>query len=126
MLTKFYDRNDTLANNFFEPFYLFSDLAWPRHSSQARTRTFYDVASDESGLTLTVDLPGVKKDDLKIEALDRTVTIKSKRGDEESTASYRISKDYDIDSADATLENGVLSLRFSKAKTSNSRVIQIK
>lgn len=126
MLTKFYDRNNTLANSFFEPFYLFSDLAWSQHSSQSRTRAFYNVDSDESGLTLTVDLPGVKKDDLKIEALDKTITVKSKRGDEESTTSYRISKDYDIDSADAKLENGVLSLRFNKAKTSNSRVIQIK
>jgi len=126
MLTKYYDRNDSLARNFFDPFYLLSDLTWPTVSNQTRAKTFYDVSSDDDGLTLTVDLPGVKKEDLNVETLDRTITIKSKRGSEDSSLSCRISKDYDIDSADASLDHGVLTLRFTKSKSTSSKTIQVK
>lgn len=126
MLTKYYDRNNTIESNLFDPFYLFSDFAWPGHRSHTSTKTRYDVTTDEDGLTLTVDLPGVKKEDVKIESADKLVTIKSKRGTEVSSMSYRISKDYDIDSADANLEHGVLTLKFCKTKTSNVKTIHVK
>lgn len=126
MLTKYYDRNDLLALSFFDPFYLLSELTWLRSNKQTRPRPNYDTAVDDSGMTLTIDLPGVKKEDVKIETFNKSMTIKTKRAAEESSMSYRISKEYDLHTAAASLENGVLTLKFSKSKSNDARTIEVK
>lgn len=126
MLTKYYaDRLDS-NYNLFDPFYLLSDLAWPRGGTTARSRVNYDVSADDSGLTLSVDLPGVKKDDLHVEAIDRTLSIKAKRGEQDISLTYRLSKDYNVDKPDAALEDGVLTLKFDRSKDSSVKSIKVR
>lgn len=123
MLSKYYtDRNDYLQS--FDPFYFLSDFGWSR--AQSKRSISYDVTSDDKSLTLTVDLPGVKKEDLRVEATGQTLTVKAKRGVEDISATYRISKDYDTATPDALLENGVLNLTFRKSKESSVKIIEIK
>lgn len=125
MLAKYYlDRFD--AHNLFDPFYSFSDLTWPQTFGMSKRRINYDVVSDDNGLMLTVDLPGVKKEDLQVEATGQTVTVKAKRGDEDYTTTYKISKIYDSSQVDARLDNGVLTLKFGKAKSDDTRQIVVK
>lgn len=125
MLAKYYlDKLD--SRNLFDPFYSFTDLTWPRTSDLTRRKISYDVVADSDSLILTVDLPGVKKEDLKVEAVGQTVTVNAKRDEEDYTTSYKISKDYDPLQADALLENGVLTLKFKKSKSDDRRQITVR
>jgi len=125
MLAKYYlDKFD--SRNLFDPFYAFSDFTWPQTASFARKKINYDVVSDDASLTLIIDLPGVKKEDLHVESIGQTISIKAKRGEEDCTAAYKISKDYDPAQVDALLENGVLTLKFNRAKSADTRSITVK
>jgi len=73
-----------------------------------------------------VDLPGVKKEDLHVEATGHSIVVKAKRGDEDYSTSYKIAKDYDVSQPDASLENGVLTLRFEKTKSSDTKTITVR
>jgi len=124
MLTKYFNERD---NSLFDPFYLFSDCDWQRGTARLSSRKInYSVTSDEKSLTLTVDLPGVRKEDLHVEATGQHLSIKAKRGEEDYSTSYKIGKDYDTSQPDACLENGVLTLRFEKTKSSDTKTIQVR
>lgn len=69
---------------------------------------------EDGSSCLTVDLPGVKKDDLQVEVSGKVVTIKAERKTKTSTSSYNrsftLSDKYDANSLQADLEDGVLTL----------------
>lgn len=122
MLAKYNSDKHTI----FDPFYILSDFAWPKLDSSLHSRVDYDVTTDEKSLTLTIDLPGVKKEDLRVEAEGQKVTVKAKRGDTDFTTAYRLAKEYDVSQPDAVLENGVLTLKFNKTQTSNLKLIEVR
>jgi len=123
MLAKHLDRID--FSNSFDPFYLLTDFGWPR-ALQEKINVNYIVTSDDQSLTLTVDLPGVKKSDLHVETSGQSITIKAKRGKEDFAATYKICKDYSIDQPDAHLEDGVLTLKFDRRSETKPRTITIR
>jgi HSP20 family molecular chaperone IbpA len=125
MLSKYYlDRIDPYT--LFDPFQIFSDVARPRSGSTLQSRVNYNVTTNDAGLVLKVDLPGVKKEDLKVEVSDRTLHIKGKRDQEDISIAYKISKDFSADDPDAKLEDGVLSLNFRKLSESGTKTIVVK
>jgi len=84
---------------------------FPAKSSKVTT---YDVQSDDKSLTLTVDLPGAKSADLKVEALHELVKISGKQKGKDFAYEYPLSKIYNPQSGIAKLEDGVLTLVFMK------------
>lgn len=85
------------------------------------------VTNDE--LTLSVDLPGTKKEDVDVMfESNGYVRISAKRSDlqEESTYRYSLGSEWDRDSGEATLEDGVLSLRFKKREEAKPRKLLLK
>ena len=85
----------------------------------------YRVETDDNGLTLSIDVPGVKLDDISCSVIDREVRVTGNLRGEEFKYMYKISNSYDVNEIEATLENGVLSLRFKKFD-SLSKNIKIK
>jgi len=125
MLSKYYSgRIDPYT--LFDPFQILSDVSRPRSGATLQSRVNYNVTTNDAGLVLKVDLPGVKKEDLKVEVSDRTLHIKGKRDQEDISISYKISKDFSADDPDAKLEDGVLSLNFRKLSESGSKTIVVK
>jgi HSP20 family molecular chaperone IbpA len=74
----------------------------------------YDVQTDEKGMTLSMDLPGVKPADLKVESLAELVKIYGKQKGKDFAYEYPLNKIYNPKSGVAKLEDGVLTLSFSR------------
>jgi HSP20 family protein len=101
-----------------------------------------DVFETDDEVILKATLPGVKPDDLKVTALGDTVTIQGETKSEENVegASYTyrerrfgsfrrdvaLPKEVDADQAEASFEDGVLTLRFPKPEESKAKTVTVK
>lgn len=122
MLTKYYDS----MLKPFDTFRIFDDLYGTTWNLRAGTHTSsYRVNTTDRGLELSLDLPGVKSRDLSVKVTGRTLEVSGKLRDEDFRHTYRISKDFDPDTVDATLEDGVLTLMFDRLKE-GSKTIDVK
>lgn len=94
----------------------------------AGARVYYD---DDGSVTVIMDLPGYKKEDLKLTwPDDRTLTVSaSERSDDENhycrrsqTITRRFDHDVDVDSADAKFVDGVLTVKIAAAEPAEPAV----
>lgn len=99
-----------------------------------------DVFEDENGITLKADLPGVSKESLNVRVEGDQLTIDGQVALGESArlepvyaevrvAQYRrtfaLSRDLDTGKIDATMKNGVLTLRIPKGEQAKPRRIPV-
>lgn len=138
-------RNSELARSFdrlfdesFERFFAPSQAA---QGSTMRSPAL-DVAESDTAYTVSVELPGVTKDDVKVSIDGRRVSIEAqtrkeeekKEGDrvvyrERSMASYArsftVAADIDQSASAAKLENGVLTLTLNKRAAPAARKLTV-
>jgi HSP20 family molecular chaperone IbpA len=108
----------------FDPYRILEDLYRP--SGRFEQASSFRTETDANGASISVDLPGVKSKDVSLTVTGRIVKISGKLRNEEFERTYRLSRDYDPDSADASLEDGVLTIKFRKSSTSETKSIEIK
>lgn len=99
-----------------------------------------DVFEDENGITLKADLPGVSKESLSVHVEGDQLTLEGRVALGESArlepvyaevrvAQYRrtfaLSRDLDTTKIDATMKNGVLTLRIPKGEQAKPRRIPV-
>lgn len=116
-------KHDLLLRDFdslFKPFYLETNSPWKEKDNKYR---------------LSVDLPGLKKENISLEIEDDFILISGKREFEnESGSTYKeykfsasIPNDLNTESVEANYENGVLVLVAEKTVNSkNKKVITLK
>ena len=100
-----------------------------------------DVYEDETGITLTADLPGVSKERLGVKVngdnllIEGDVAVPASQEMEMLYAeilassyrrSFTLSRELDASKIDANLKDGVLKLRIPKAEEAKPRRIEIK
>ena len=101
-----------------------------------------DVSEDESNVIVKADLPGLKKEEIKISLEDNILTIRGERKAEEEKKDrnyHRIERSYgtfersmDLDVAvdeskiKATYQDGVLEIVLPRKEKTHSRQIEIK
>ncbi|HEX9775288.1 MAG TPA: Hsp20/alpha crystallin family protein [Actinomycetota bacterium] len=100
-----------------------------------------DVAEAEDGFTLTLDLPGLRSEDVDVN-LDRNVlTVTGERSfeeEKEGTSYHRVERSYgkfqrsltlprdvEADGIEAAFDNGVLTISIPKAATAKPRKIEV-
>src|SRR3954464_12420485 len=87
----------------------------------------YEFNEDSKFYSLSVDLPGLKKEDIAIDLVERKLNIsgKRKRGSEELKFSrnFVIPEFVDADKIEATYEDGVLQLKLAKLEAAQPRKI---
>jgi len=90
-------------------------------------RTF-DIGQDDKAWTVTLDLPGVAREDLSINIEGAIVRIETKaEAKRQFKAAYELPQDIDAANTAAKLENGVLTLTLAKqVPVSNVRTIEVK
>ncbi|HSV61551.1 MAG TPA: Hsp20/alpha crystallin family protein [Variovorax sp.] len=73
------------------------------------------VEQDDKSWTLSLDVPGLSREDLTISIEDAVVRIESKADAKRQVkASYSLPLEIDVAASEAKLENGVLTLKLGK------------
>ena len=101
-----------------------------------------DVQTDKDEYVLRANVPGLKPEDLHVEVVDNTVTIRGEIKEESKTEqdnfllqerrygqfsrSVTLPTPLDPGKAEATIENGVLVLRLPKAEEARPKMITVK
>lgn len=117
---------------------------WQRvnYSFNGGRRVPLDVRADEEAYVITAELPGMTRDEIKIDILDDVVTLRGEAAAEQDGQSValwreipelskfsrrlRLPDPVDAEGAEATLENGLLTLRIPKAEAARAKAIEIK
>ena len=88
----------------------------------------FNVEQDDKAWTVTLDVPGVAREELSIDIEGSIVRIETKaEAKRPFKAAYELPQEIDVDATGAKLENGVLTLTLAKkAPVSNARNIEIK
>jgi HSP20 family protein len=92
-----------------------------------------DIHEDKDNYMARFEMPGVKKEDVKIELNDRLLTVsaekKEKTGDEESSFSYSrsisVPDSVKADAITAKLEDGILTVTLPKSEERKPRNIEL-
>jgi HSP20 family protein len=114
----------------------------------AMEHNFYphiDISDDDKNIYVEAEIPGVKKEDMKITLQDNILTINGEKKQEKEeknkknffrservygsfTRSFTLPEDINPDSVDAKFERGLLKIAISKAepKKVNEKFIEIK
>jgi HSP20 family molecular chaperone IbpA len=86
------------------------------------------VTRDDKAWTITLDLPGVARDQLTVDIDGAVVRIATAEGAKRQfKAAYELPEAIDADATEAKLENGVLTLVLGKKQpVSTARTIEVK
>jgi HSP20 family protein len=92
------------------------------------TSTGVNVQQDDKTWTVTLDLPGVAREDLAINIEGAVARIETKaEAKRPFKAAYELPQDIDAEATTAKLENGVLTLSLAKKQlASNVRTVEVK
>jgi HSP20 family protein len=115
----------------FAPAFRSFDRGFERFVNEAffseATRGF-NVEQDDKAWTVSLDMPGVARDDLSVTIEGSIVRIDTKaEAKRQFKAAYELPQDIDAGASGAKLENGVLTLTLAKqVPVSNARQIEVK
>lgn len=101
-----------------------------------------DIAEDDKYLTVTAELPGIDRKDVQISVHDKVLTLKGEKQSEKKdekgnyhfverkygsfSRSVLLPSDVDSDHAEASMNNGVLTLRLPTNRGAGAKTIAIK
>ena len=88
----------------------------------------FNVEQDDKAWTVSLDVPGIAREDLSITIEGRIVRIETRtEARRQFKAAYELPQDIDAEASAARLENGVLTLTIAKkAPVSTARQIEVK
>ena len=85
-----------------------------------------DIKDNGDVYVASIELPGYKKGDIKVEANRNTLTVSAEKdGKVEYENTFSIKNDVDTTSIAATLEYGILTLTLPKKEVSKPRKIKV-
>jgi HSP20 family protein len=91
--------------------------------------TDYETQKTDEGLTLYVDLPGVKKDDVVVFADNGRLTVEAKRKttvEKKYKKSFSVSKNLDTSKLELSLSDGVLKITMPNLENKKSNIFKLK
>lgn len=89
-------------------------------------RGFQDIQEDDKSWTVTLDVPGVTRDQLNVQIESSTVRVETTpEAKRRYQAMYELPREVDPDACEAKLQDGVLTLRLAKAQSATARRIEV-
>ena len=88
----------------------------------------FDTAIDgkENTLRITAEMPGINKEDIKVNMADQYVTIHAEKGDKKYHTDIPVDVELDDTSAKATYSNGILESRIKLKQAPKAKAKEIK
>ena len=80
----------------------------------------------ENMLTVTAELPGITKNDIKLEISEGLVTIHAEKGDKKYHTAIPVDEEIDSDSAKAIYANGILELKLKSKRSPKIKPKEVK
>lgn len=80
----------------------------------------------ENSLTITAEMPGITKQDVKVAVEEGLVTISAEKGDKKYHTEIPFDSELDADTAKATYTNGILELKIKLKKPPKAKAKEIK
>jgi HSP20 family protein len=115
---------------------------WPGAARGRGLAPAMDVHEDEKQYAISVELPGVKKEDVHVELQEGALTIRGEKSSEREekkeqrrytersygsfSRSFRLPADADVERLDASFKDGVLTIAIPKTEEAKPRTIAIK
>jgi HSP20 family protein len=85
-----------------------------RPEISGETEPLVDVTTTDNEVKAVVEMPGVSKDKIKINAYDNTVDVKSEDPQRKYHRTFEIPPETDIETAKSSFNNGILEITFKK------------
>jgi HSP20 family protein len=85
-----------------------------------------DVMSTEKEVKATVEMPGVSKENIRINTYDRLVEVKSEDTQRKYHKTIDLPAEADIETAKSRYNNGILEITFEKKKETKPEGKEIK
>jgi HSP20 family protein len=101
----------------------FSGFMRPEISGE--TEPLVDVTTDSNQIKVIVEMPGVSKDKIKINAYDNTVEVKSEDPQRKYHRTIEIPPETNIETAKSAYNNGILEITFKKKEQAKGKTIKV-
>ncbi len=96
-----------------------------RPEISGETEPLVDVTTTDNEVKVVVEMPGVSKDKIKINAYDNTLEVKSEDPQRKYHRTIQIPSETDIETAKSTYNNGILEISFNKKVQPKGRTIKV-
>lgn len=96
-----------------------------RDKEQREWTPLTDVQETEDKVLVTVDVPGVEKEDIDLQVTDRELVIKVE-GARKYHTRIKLPTEVEVDNADAKYRNGVLEVKLKRKYESKGARIEVK
>jgi HSP20 family protein len=118
----------------------FAGFGWPSSTQAGGWSPLVDIEESDDAYVVEAELPGVKKEDVNIEFVGNELTVTGEIKERERQGALRqktrrtgrfdyrvvLREHVDPEKIDATLSNGVLTVRVPKSEHAQRRKIEIK
>jgi HSP20 family protein len=101
----------------------FAGFTRPEISSE--TEPLVDVTTTDKEVKVVVEMPGVGKDKIKVNAYDNTVEVKSEDPRRKYHRTIEIPSETDIETAKSNYNNGILEITFKKKEQTKGKTIKV-
>lgn len=115
---------------------------WARAGRAGAVLPAIDISDDDKQYSITVEIPGGKKEDVQVEVHEDMLTIRGEKKSEREekkeqrryversygsfSRSFRLPADADAEHVDASFKDGVLTIRLPKIEAAKPRTIAVK
>jgi len=85
-----------------------------------------DVNTTDNEVKVVLEMPGVKKEDIKINAFDGSVEVIANNPQRKYLKTVELPQDADIETVKSTYNNGILEITFNKKENTKPKGKEIK
>jgi HSP20 family protein len=96
-----------------------------RPEISSETEPLVDVTTTDKEVKVVVEMPGVGKDKIKVNAYDNMVEVKSEDPQRKYHRTVQIPMETDIETAKTNYNNGILEITFKKKEQTKGKTIKV-